>query len=579
MRTYKGEIEHSSQKVEESKLRRFAFNSMKKAKEGLMIVTFSAALAMGFTNNVYGDENMSNVQKEVKEEGVIDISNLTPVQLKKIKSIDEIYARQMIIDVFNAQWNEKAPISLDWFKSYLNGKNLSEGIKNNSENLKKLGLSEKEIKEIISTTKLFYDIKFKTTDKLDLDKSASDATLGFLIYFSLVKPDQDMLRPGEYQLNKKFIGYDKNISINKKYISYVDKMYTKENVDSPLEEKVSASNFKKFPEINIPAQVPTTAPVIEHQDPILDTNLYSTADPINAIREAGYSDYLDDTGMLDLNGVSSTDIGKLLDEVNNRIAEREKNLEDPNLTQEQIEIQKSEKESLEKFKEDIENLLEQRKEMREKKVWAGQFGAGLDVRLGLTLVDKETWELWMSIGLGVTTKFNYDEVNGVKYNSVEGGGSLYFGTVVTAGEETDYYATVGTNLGGSTIDSKYLISTEQQTGIRTGEGKKRHDIYITAAQYFENGKEEFDIGAGYTSPSGVGLTLKYNISKNALILGVHYMGDWVQMGVAGELPLNQELTNTKGTFYVRANIFRTEYVEGGITLFGSVQQTNMRVNE
>ena len=254
MRTYKGEIEQSSQKVEESKLRRFAFNSMKKAKEGLMIVTFSVALATGFTNNVYGDENMSNVQKEVKEEGVIDISNLTPVQLKKIKSIDEIYARQMIIDVFNAQLNEKAPISLDWFKSYLNGKNLSEGIKNNSENLKKLGLSEKEIKEIISTTKLFYDIKFKTTDKLDLDKSASDATLGFLIYFSLVKPDQDMLRPGEYQLNKKFIGYDEKISINKKYISYVDKMYTKENVDSPLEEKVSASNFKKFPEINIPEQ-------------------------------------------------------------------------------------------------------------------------------------------------------------------------------------------------------------------------------------------------------------------------------------------------------------------------------------
>ncbi len=66
MRTYRGEIEQSNQKVEKSKLKRFAFNSMKKATEGLMIVTLSATLVAGFTNNVYGDENMVIAEKQVE---------------------------------------------------------------------------------------------------------------------------------------------------------------------------------------------------------------------------------------------------------------------------------------------------------------------------------------------------------------------------------------------------------------------------------------------------------------------------------------------------------------------------------
>jgi hypothetical protein len=71
MKTFKGKIERK----EKSKWKKIAFNSMKWAKEGLMIVTTCTVMSTGVTNNIYGDEKMSGIT-QVK-------SSLTNVAVSK----------------------------------------------------------------------------------------------------------------------------------------------------------------------------------------------------------------------------------------------------------------------------------------------------------------------------------------------------------------------------------------------------------------------------------------------------------------------------------------------------------------
>jgi len=81
MKSYNGSIERVKPKEDEGKFRKFAFNAMKKAKEGLMIVTISTAMSVGFTNNVYGDEIMAST--------MIQSSNVTKNIYGNVKKDEE----------------------------------------------------------------------------------------------------------------------------------------------------------------------------------------------------------------------------------------------------------------------------------------------------------------------------------------------------------------------------------------------------------------------------------------------------------------------------------------------------------
>ena len=189
MRTYKGEVERESK----SKLREFAFNSMKKAKEGLMIVTFSAALATGFTNNVYGDEKMSDdenpkgTQIYAPQPEQAKNTNIAPVETEK-----RVFTRSEVFSEINNHFATpilfKKDYSLEGFKSLFKGKQLHEAIESNRSNLKKMGMIDEGINQVIEIAKE-YDLSKKDSINLNNLYKPEDLTIMLLLNFAVTKED------------------------------------------------------------------------------------------------------------------------------------------------------------------------------------------------------------------------------------------------------------------------------------------------------------------------------------------------------------------------------------------------------
>lgn len=226
MRTYKGEIEHSNQKVEESKLKRFAFNSMKRAKEGLMIVTFSVALVTGFTNNVYGDENMTHAQKEeninkndIKNKNMGEINKITVALLKVMEGASDTEVTKHIESIK---------------KIFPNGDKLIEGIENNPTIIKMIEKGELTTEELYEYTapNIFSN---QDVQKLDLTDKKDQKAISYLLLANIATYNEE-----SKLLNLQFEKNDYNLALEQLHSNLFS-----DSINEDLEYRVTVLMPKK----------------------------------------------------------------------------------------------------------------------------------------------------------------------------------------------------------------------------------------------------------------------------------------------------------------------------------------------
>jgi hypothetical protein len=574
MRTLNKELKSEKK---ESKIKKFAFNSMKKAKEGLMIVTISAVMCVGFTNKIYGDENMGDdgkgglVQVEPPKE---QQNTQVPVRMEDQQWLSGIKIFQELKDNLSINAVSKTDLNLDNFKIFLGDRKPSEIIASNKDRYLELGLQENEVDRIIEIAQN-YDANFDKENKINM-RNRDGTTMALIMYFTLLSEEhgelgKSVINSGNIRLAAIF---------NKDEIKELNDYASAMSTHRINKEKNFPTVFKQSDDEE---KVKTEIPHVEDRvksdegpvkvDGVIDLKDGYSSDPTEAAERA---EVVDRNGKIDVGNLTEEQYNSVIREAEKRRGQREESIQEAEKTGQDTSQDQGELDSLNEFIEELEDKWNKAQKIKDGKIYGGQFGGGLRLTGSFEVYGSTNSQLSLLVGGNANVVFDWDTINKAKYNTFGFGGFVgLHGTLFEVTKDTNLY-TQATVHGGVNLEKQFSFSLSQRVGIITN----KHDLYLTGEQIF--GENQYLIGMGYTSPFGLGVEFQYNITREEFIPEVHYLGKWFEAGASTKIPLTSNYL-PKAT--VRATVrFGLTFIDlpnfkGNFNFFFTVEEKEVKEKE